>query len=223
MAPLPFLPETWPALEQLKQPFAGLDARDPSQWPAWLRVLLCIAVCLMVMVMLWLAWLGSLDDELMAERNHEQQLRAEYRNKLAQAVGLDALKRQADQVRQDLSRLEGQLPGKAEMDALLSDIHQAGIRRRLQFELFRPGEEVVNTYWVELPITVRVTGHYHEVGLYAADIAKLPRVVILNNLSLTPHRSGLLNLEATVKTFRYRDQDAAAQRKKAAGAQGVGH
>lgn len=203
--------------DNLKKQFTGLDPNDPSLWPSLPRNLLYVAVCLAVVAGLWFAWLKSVDEELLAEKAREEQLREDYRKKLVQAVNLDALKKQLEQVQQYVTQLERQLPSKAEMDALLSDINQAGIGRSLQFELFRPGQETVKEYYVELPISVRVTGRYHDIGLFAADIANLSRIVTLNNLALTPVRdkSGLLAMDATAKTFRYLDQEEVELQKKA--------
>jgi type IV pilus assembly protein PilO len=137
-----------------------------------------------------------------------------------QAVNLDALRKQLEQVQQYVTQLEKQLPSKAEMDALLSDINQAGLGRSLQFELFRPGQIVVREYYAELPITIRVTGKYHDVGLFAADVANLSRIVTLNNLSLTPiaSREGYLTMDGVAKTFRYLDPEEVAAQQKAKGA-----
>lgn len=211
--------------EQLKKQFTGLDPNDPSLWPTLPRNLLFVAVCLAVIAGLWFAWLKSVDEELIAEKTREEQLREDYKKKLVQAVNLDALKKQLEQVQQYVTQLERQLPSKAEMDALLSDINQAGIGRSLQFELFRPGQESVKEYYVELPITVRVSGRYHDVGLFAADIANLSRIVTLNNLSITPvkdakDKDGVLTMDCTAKTFRYLDQEEVELQKKAAGTKG---
>jgi type IV pilus assembly protein PilO len=120
-------------------------------------------------------------------------------------------------VQQYVTQLEKQLPSKAEMDALLSDINQAGLGRSLYFELFRPGQVTVKEYYAELPIALRVTGRYHDVGAFASDIANLSRIVTLNNLTVGPGRDGSLVLDATAKTFRYLDpEEVAAQRKAAA-------
>lgn len=208
--------------EQLKKQFTGLDPNDPSLWPSLPRNLLFIAVTLAVIAGLWFAWLKSVDEELIAEKAREEQLREDYRKKLVQAVNLDALKKQLEQVQQYVTQLERQLPSKAEMDALLSDINQAGIGRSLQFEVFRPGQETVKDYYVELPISVRVTGRYHDIGLFAADIANLSRIVTLNNLSLTPGRDGVLTMDGVARTFRYLDQEEVALQQKAGGAKGAG-
>lgn len=204
--------------EKLKSQFSGLDPNDPSQWPAIPRNLLFVVVCVAVIAALWFAWLKTVDEELLAEQAREVTLRDEYRKKLVQAVNLDALKKQLEQVQQYVSQLEKQLPSKAEMDALLSDINQAGLGRSLQFELFRPGQVSVKEYYAELPISVKVTGGYHDIGLFAADIANLSRIVTLNNLSISPikDRDGFLTLDCVAKTFRYLDQEEVAMQQKAA-------
>ena len=144
-------------------------------------------------------------------------LRTDFQTKLAKAVNLDALRKQREQVLQYVTQLEKQLPSKAEMDALLSDINQAGLGRSLQFELFRPGQVVVRDYYAELPIAIRVTGQYHDIGSFASDIANLSRIVTLNNLTVSPKPDGSLSMEATAKTFRYLDTaEIAAQRKAGA-------
>ncbi len=209
--------------DKLKAQFTGLDPNDPSQWPGLPRNLLFVAVCVAVVAALWFAWLKSSDEELIAEKEREVQLREDYRKKLVQAVNLDALRKQLEQVQQYVTQLEKQLPSKAEMDALLSDINQAGLGRSLQFELFRPGQVSVKEYYAELPISVRVTGTYHDIGLFAADIANLSRIVTLNNLTLTPikDREGVLTLDCTAKTFRYLDQEEIAAQQKAAAPKGA--
>ena len=206
--------------DKLRAQFTGLDPNDPSLWPALPRNLLFVAVCLGVVAALWFVWLKGVDEELVAEKAREEQLRTTYRSKLVQAVNLDALRKQLEQVQQYVTQLEKQLPSKAEMDALLSDINQAGLGRSLQFELFRPGQVVVREYYAELPIVIRVTGKYHDVGLFAADIANLSRIVTLNNLSLTPiaTRDGYLTMEGVAKTFRYLDPEVIAAQQKAKGA-----
>lgn len=198
----------------LKAQFSGLNANDPPSWPALPRFLLCVAVTAFVVVVLWFVWLSSSDEELTAEKTREVQLKEDYTKKLAQAVNLDVLKKQREQVQQYVTQLEKQLPSKAEMDALLSDINQAGLGRSLQFELFRPGQVSVKEYYAELPIAVRVTGRYHDMGTFASDIANLSRIVTLNNLSITPVKDGNLVMDTTAKTFRYLDPDEVALQRK---------
>lgn len=201
---------------RIQNQFIGLDRNDPSSWPLIPRYLLCVALSAVVVVALWFVWLSPANEELTAEKVKEVQLRKNYTGKLTQAVNLEALRKQREQVQQYVTQLERQLPSKAEMDALLSDINQAGLGRSLQFELFRPGQVVVKDYYAELPIAVRVTGRYHDMGAFAADIANLSRIVTLNNLAITPSKDGSLVMDATAKTFRYLDaEEIALQRKNA--------
>ena len=206
--------------ERVLGQFRNLDPRNPVVWPTLPRYALFVTVGLVVIVALWFVWLSSSDEELQVEREKEVKLREEYRTKLAKAINLDALQKQREQVLQYVTQLEKQLPSKAEMDALLSDINQAGLGRSLQFELFRPGQVAVKDYYAELPIAIRVTGRYHDMGSFASDIANLSRIVTLNNLTIVPgkEKDSSLTMDATAKTFRYLDADeVAAQRKAAAG------
>jgi type IV pilus assembly protein PilO len=203
--------------DRVRRDFTSLDRSDPSRWPALPRYLLLCALAITVVVALWYAWLSGLADTLETEQRQELELRATYKTKLAQAVNLDALKQQYEQVQVYVNQLEKQLPSKAEMDALLSDINQAGLGRSLQFELFRPASVNVQEYYAEQPIALRVSGGYHDIALFAADIAALSRIVTLNNLALTPVASkpNVLTLDATAKTFRYLDPEEVLAQKEA--------
>ncbi|MBX3586211.1 MAG: type 4a pilus biogenesis protein PilO [Ramlibacter sp.] len=207
--------------ERIQSQFRGLDPNDPSSWPAFPRYALCLVLMAAIVVALWFVWLNGSDAELESERGKETQLREDYKKKLTQAVNLDALKKQREQVQQYVTQLEKQLPSKAEMDALLSDINQAGLGRSLQFELFRPGQVSVKEYYAELPISIRVVGRYHDVGSFASDIANLSRIVTLNNLTIAPSRDGNLTMDAIAKTFRYLDSDEVAAQRKSAGPKGA--
>jgi len=203
---------------RIQNQFSGLDTNDPASWPPIPRYFLCFVVTVAVVVALWFVWLSAVDEELISEKAKEVQLRQDFTTKLTKAANLDALKKQREQVQQYVTQLEKQLPSKAEMDALLSDINQAGLGRSLQFELFRPGQVIVKDYYAELPIAVKVTGQYHDMGAFAADIANLSRIVTLNNIVITPVKDGNLVMDATAKTFRYLDnEEIALQRKTAAG------
>jgi len=203
---------------RIQNQFSGLDHNDPASWPPIPRYFLCFFVTVAVVVALWFVWLNAIDEELISEKAKEVQLRQDYTTKLTKAINLEALKKQREQVQQYVTQLEKQLPSKAEMDALLSDINQAGLGRSLQFELFRPGQVIVKDYYAELPIAVKVTGQYHDMGAFAADIANLSRIVTLNNIVITPVKDGNLVMDATAKTFRYLDnEEIALQRKTAAG------
>ncbi len=207
--------------EQLTSQFRDLDPKDPSAWPSIPRYALFAVTTIVVVVALWFVWLNSSQDALQQEQDKEVKLRGDYKTKLAKAVNLDVLKKQREQVQQYVTQLEKQLPSKAEMDALLSDINQAGLGRSLQFDLFRPGQIAVKEYYAELPIAIKVTGRYHDIGAFASDIANLSRIVTLNNLSIAPKSDGALALDSTAKTFRYLDSDEVAAQRKASGAKGA--
>ncbi len=204
--------------KQLQAQFTGLHPSDPSRWPGAPRAALLTGIFLLVAALLWFGLLQGVSDELAAQQRKEVELRDAYRDKLKQAINLDELRKQLEQVRQYVHQLEKQLPSKSEMDALLSDVNQAGLGRSLQFDLFRPGQVVVKDYYAELPISIKVTGSYHDIGQFTSDIAHLSRIVTLNNLTLTPFKqdkSSLLIMEGTAKTYRYLDPDEVAAQQKA--------
>ena len=204
----------------LQSQFSNLDPRNPVAWPALPRYGMFLAIAVVVVVALWFVWLSGENDVLTQAREKEVALRAEYTTKLAKAINLEALRKQREQVLQYVTQLEKQLPSKAEMDQLLSDINQAGVGRSLQFELFRPGQVAVKDYYAELPIAIKVTGRFHDMGAFAADIAHLSRIVTLNNITVAPapapagREGAALTMDTTAKTFRYLDkEEIAAQRK----------
>jgi type IV pilus assembly protein PilO len=203
--------------------FSGLKGVHPGQWPIIPRLLCGVGVILAAMLVGWYFYWSTQIETLEAGEQEEVRLKADYQAKIQQAVNLEALRKQKEQVGEYVATLEKQLPSKAEMDALLSDINQAGLGRGLQFELFRPGQVVVKDYYAELPISIRVTGRYHDVGAFTSDIANLPRIVTLNDLGLVAAREGSLTLETVAKTFRYLDaEEIAAQRKASKPKKGKG-
>jgi type IV pilus assembly protein PilO len=190
--------------------FRGLNPNEPGQWPVLPKMAAFLAAVAVVLVGGWLLLLSAQSETLEQERNVEPGLKVEYQSKLAQAVNLSELKKQRIQVQEYVTQLEKQLPGKAEMDALLSDINQAGLGRGLEFELFKPGQVVLKDYYAELPISIKVSGRYHDVGAFAGDVANLSRIVTLHNLqitSVTPGKevAGPLVMEAIARTYRYLD------------------
>lgn len=199
--------------------FRDLNTAEPGQWPLLPKIAAWLVAAVVMVVIGWFGIVSPATEELAAEETRELELKDQYRAKLAQAINLDELRKQKLQVQEYVTQLERQLPGKAEMDALLSDINQAGLGRGLQFELFRPGQVIVRDYYAELPIAVRVTGRYHDMGAFAADIANLSRIVTLHNLTITaagnPNPGGLLSMEATARTYRYLDQAEIEERRNA--------
>ncbi len=202
--------------QSLNGQFQGLAGRPPGQWPLAPRILCGLGVIAAVVAAgYFFYWSGQFEeqDTLAAK---ELTLKDEYRTKMASAINLPALKLQKIQVDQYVERLQKQLPGKAEMAALLSDINQAGIGRGLTFDLFKPGSVVVRDYYAEQPIEIRVVGSYHDIGAFASDMANLPRIVTLNNMTLNAGKDGGLVLDAVAKTFRYLDMDEVSNQRKAA-------
>ncbi len=215
----------FPALqERIASQFRGLNQNDPGTWPPLPRFTAYAVALILALAVGWYVWLSGVKDQLNQAQQQEVQLREQYKSKLAQAVSLDLLKAQKAQVQQYVLLLEKQLPSKAEMDALLSDINQAGIGRGLQFDLFRPGQVEVKNYYAELPIAIKVQGSYNDLAAFTADVAKLSRIVTINNIAITSPAGattgGKLSMDATAKTFRYLDADevAAQQKTKAPGA-----
>ncbi|MFO1217733.1 MAG: type 4a pilus biogenesis protein PilO [Burkholderiaceae bacterium] len=204
-------------LDQAASQFRGLNPKEPGQWPALPKTAAFVGAAAVVVALGWFGVLNSSADELQAERDREPALKADYRSKLGQAVNLTELRKQKLQVQEYVTQLEKQLPGKAEMDALLSDINQAGLGRGLQFELFRPGQVAVKEYYAELPIAIKISGRYHDIGAFTADVANLSRIVTLHNLTLASasrDAAGNLSMEATARTYRYLDAaEVDAQRK----------
>jgi type IV pilus assembly protein PilO len=201
--------------------FRGLNPNEPGQWPSLPKAAAWSASVLAVVAVGWFLLLSGATDDLQRERGREPTLKNDYRSKLGQAVNLNELRKQKLQVQEYVTQLEKQLPGKAEMDALLSDINQAGLGRGLQFELFRPGQVEVKDYYAELPIAIRVTGRYHDIGAFAADVANLSRIVTLQNLYISQvnrDANGNLAMEATARTYRYLDANEVAGQKQAAAA-----
>lgn len=208
--------------ERAASQFRGINVNEPGQWPPLPKAAAWAAAALVTIVLGWFLLLSAANDELQAERDREPALKTEYRNKLAQAVNISELRKQKEQVQEYVTQLERQLPGKAEMDALLSDINQAGLGRGLQFELFRPGQVEVKDYYAELPISIKVSGRYHDVGAFAADVANLSRIVTLQNLTITQmpkEANGMLAMEATARTYRYLDPSEVEERRKATASQ----
>ncbi|MDI1349519.1 type 4a pilus biogenesis protein PilO [Aquabacterium sp.] len=196
--------------EQAQGQFSGLNPNEPGQWPLLPKLASFLLAIVVVVILGWVALLSGQSDELQAERDKEPQLKSEYQAKVAQAVNLAELRKQRIQVEEYVKQLEKQLPGKADMDALLSDINQAGLGRGLDFELFRPGQVVVKDYYAELPIAIRVTGRFHDIGAFTADIANLSRIVTLHNMVVgsvvAKDAQGNLFMDATARTYRYLDQ-----------------
>lgn len=202
--------------------FRTLDPKDPGVWPLGPRIV--ILAGMFVALIASAAWFGwqSQYEELDAKRQEEAKLKDDWLSKKKQAINLDAYRNQLVEIERSFGALLKQLPNAAEMESLLVDINQAGLGRGLQFELFKPGTEAVKDFYAELPITVNLSGSYHDFGSFAGDIAKLPRIVTLNDINVVQGKSGeVLALATTAKTFRYLDEEEMSARKKQEKAKGA--
>jgi len=197
--------------------FKNLNTRDPGSWPPLPKLgLLLLLLAVILVVAYFFDWQGQLE-ELEAGRAQETKLKAEYVDKKKQAVNLDLLENQKREIETSFGALLKQLPNKSQMEALLVDINQSGLGRGLQFELFRPApSETVRDFYAELPINVKVTGNYHDMGAFASDIGQLPRIVTLNDINLNVGKDGTLTMDTVAKTFRYLDDEEVAAQRAAA-------
>jgi type IV pilus assembly protein PilO len=197
--------------------FRNLNTRDPGSWPALPKLgLLVLLLAAILAAAYFLDWQGQIE-QLEAGRQEEEKLKQEYVDKKKQAVNIDLLRAQLREIETSFGALLKQLPNRSQMEALLVDINQAGLGRGLQFELFRPApSETVRDFYAELPITVKVTGNYHDMGAFASDIGQLPRIVTLNDINLNVGKDGTLTMDTVAKTFRYLDEEEVAAQRAAA-------
>ena len=193
-----------------------LNFKDMGVWPAPFKVAaMAILFGALLLAGYWFVWKDQME-ALDQSRQEEQKLRTEFLDKKKQALNLDLYREQVKEIEQAFGALVRQLPNKSEMDALLTDINQAGLGRGLEFELFKPAPETMRDFYAELPITVRITGSYHDLGRFVSDVAQLPRIVTLNNLAISQGKDGVLALDAIAMTYRYLDEEEIAKTKKAA-------
>ena len=199
----------------------NLNPKTPGAWP-WPAKLLAFAV-MFVAVVVTAALLDWQDqwNRLKGAQQKEETLKESFLTKKKVAVNLDLIKKQLLETQESFGALLKQLPNKSEMDELLTDINQAGLGRGLQFDLFRPGPETIKGSFAEQPIAIKVTGNYDDLGKFASDVSMLPRIVTLNDIAISPDKSGVLTMDATAKTFRYLDEEEIAAQKRAAKAAGA--
>lgn len=210
--------------ERLAQDFRNLDQNDPGSWPLAPRVAVFVTLLIVTVAAAWWFIWNDQVELLETRQAQEIQLRESWMAKKRLALNKEEYKRQLGEADRQFGALLKQLPNKAEMDSLLSDINQAGLGRGLQFELFKPGAEAVKDFYAEMPIAVSIVGTYHDLGQFASDVARMPRIVTLTNLDLGSKdaESGLLTLQASAITYRYLDDDEQAQQKRAAAAKAKG-
>ena len=194
-----------------------LNPRDIGIWPlpAKIGALLLLFLILMGLAA-YFGWSPQYDD-LESKEKQEVVLRQEYSSKKSQAINLDLYIQQLKEVEQQFGTLLRQLPSKSEMDALLSDINQAGLGRGLQFELFKPSSERLQDFYAEMPVDLRVTGSYHDIAAFTSDVSQLSRIVTLNDIAIVNKdpKDTVLTMEAVAKTFRYLDDEEVSKQRKA--------
>ncbi|MEO0313869.1 MAG: Type pilus biosis protein PilO [Pseudomonadota bacterium] len=196
--------------------FQGLQGRHPGTWPIVPRLLCALGVSLVVIVAGgWLIWTAQWE-EMNSGQAEEVRKKQDFVEKVRQSGHLDILRQQKAQVQSQVEKLEQQLPGKSEMDALLSEINQAGINRGLQFELFKPGQVRLDDFYAELPIQIKLTGKYHALAAFTSDVANLQRIVTIDSIAISQLADGLQSFEGVIHTFRYLDKDELASQKKSA-------
>jgi type IV pilus assembly protein PilO len=204
--------------QRLQSDFQGLNFNDPGAWPKAPRIAAYVLILIGVVVAGWLLDWSDQWSELEQKQREELDLRESWVNKKRQAVNLDEYKRQLEEINRQFDTLVRQLPGKAEMESLLSDINQAGVGRGLQFDLFQPTRDNVMEFYAAVPVTISVTGSYNDLGEFASDVAKMPRIVTIKNMVLTAASGskgkdktvaydGRLKLDATAETYRYLDEE----------------
>jgi type IV pilus assembly protein PilO len=200
-----------------------LDPKNIGNWPLGPKLgALIFLLLLIVFVSYWFDWQNQME-ELDGHRAKEAQLRTSFVDKKRQAINLEDYRKQLTDIEKSFGALLKQLPSKSEMDALLTDINQAGLGRGLQFELFKPAAaETISEFYAELPIQLRITGGYHDFGAFATDIARLSRIVTLNDIGLTAGKDGQIVMDSVAKTYRYLDEEEVAKQRKAAKAQAKG-
>ena len=193
-----------------------LDPKKIGTWPPGPKLgVLALLLAAIIGLAYWFDWKAQVE-QIDGEKTKEEQLKTTFVDKKKQALDLPAYRKQLEDIEKQFGALLKQLPGKSEMDALLTDINQAGLGRGLQFELFKPAaQEDVKDFYAELPISIRITGSYHDIGAFASDVGKLSRIVTLNDIGLAPGKDNTLVMDATAKTFRYLDEEEVAAQRRA--------
>lgn len=193
-----------------------LDPKQPGNWPWAIKIGAFLLIFIVVQVAAYFIFWQAQSEQIEKGRADVAKQKEVFLEKKKLAVNLEAYKQQRAEIEQSFGALLKQLPNKSEMDALLIDINQAGLGRGLAFELFKPAEkENFTEFYAELPVNIKVTGNYHDLGAFASDVAKMPRIVLLTDLKLDPPKEGVLSMEAVAKTYRYLDEEEVAKQRKA--------
>jgi type IV pilus assembly protein PilO len=203
--------------QALSEEFKRTNWKDAGTWGAAPKILVLLAIVIGIPVGGFFGINQGQLEELEQGQMKETKLKDEYVSKKKQSINLDLHRQQLREIDTQFGALLKQLPNKSQMDALLVDINQAGLGRGLQFELFKPAaQETRREFYAELPIQVKVTGTYHDMGAFASDVGQLSRIVTLNDVIVVSNKDGNLTMDATARTFRYLDDDEIAAQRKAA-------
>ncbi len=197
--------------------FRSLDPKKIGSWPVAAKLITLLFLFGAIVGLGWyFGWQGQ-QDALTSKQKEEDGLRQQFVQKKTQAVNMDLHIKQLADIEKQFGTLLRQLPSKNEMDGLLADINQAGIGRGLQFELFKPAAtEKMGEFYAELPVDIRVTGSYQDIGAFASDVARMPRIVNLSDVALTPDKDGQLKMDAIARTYRYLDDGEISKQRKSA-------
>ncbi len=194
-----------------------LDPKQPGNWPWPVKAAAMVAIFVVLQIAAYFLLWAQQKEQIEKGQADVAKQKDVFLEKKKLAVNLDSYKQQRAEIEQAFGALLKQLPNKSEMDALLIDINQAGLGRGLAFDLFKPSEkENFTEFYAELPVNIKVTGNYHDLGAFASDVAKMPRIVLLTDLKLDPPKDGLLSMEAVAKTYRYLDEEEVSKQRKAA-------
>jgi type IV pilus assembly protein PilO len=199
------------------QELQTLDPKQPGNWPWPIKLGAFVLIFILIQVAAYFLFWQAQAEQIDRGQQEVDKQKQTFLEKKKLAINLEAYKQQRAEIEQAFGALLKQLPNKSEMDALLIDINQAGLGRGLQFELFKPAEhENITEFYAELPVNIKVTGNYHDLGAFASDVAKMPRIVLLTDLKIDPPKEGVLSMEAVAKTYRYLDEEEVAKQRKAA-------
>lgn len=186
--------------------FKNLDPKEIGDWPMIVQMFMLVIIFALIVGGGWYAvWQQQIDD-LNGMQQTELKLRDDFSNRKAQAVNLEAYKEQLEKIREQFGDLLKQLPTKSQMEMLLKEINEAGVGRGLVFELFKPGQEVQTSEFAELPIAIKLAGSFHDLAGFMNEVAKLSRIVTINDIDLKVRKDSILELNAVIKTYRALDE-----------------
>ncbi len=194
-------------LDDLKN-LQNLDPSNPGSWPIFVKAGACAALFIALLIANYVFITEGQRVKLDQEKKQEEELRHVYATKQHKAVNLDAYRQQMQEMQQSFGAMLRQLPGETEVAELLVDISQTGLASGLEFEMFKPAQEVKQEFYAELPIDIRVTGIFHEFGNFVSGVAALPRIATLHDFTISEADDETLTMEIMAKTYRYSEEES---------------